>query len=155
MQVAPGAGAVVLHEDKRYYADAEEVYGEHVETLVEDEDAQALEDALVTRLRTRPCGVWDVAFRIVRDDGVFTDLYYAMDPLEDDAALRTRLRSNLCRCEDAARYVRVAAHRSVTYVRARRSPFAHTQAQGVVLRDGVPRVMRYINSEAHEEASVG
>lgn len=48
-----GAGAVVLHEDKRYYADAEEVYGEHVETLVEDEDAQALEDALVRSISAK------------------------------------------------------------------------------------------------------
>ena len=30
--------AVVLHEDKNYYPDAEEVFGRDVQTLVEDED---------------------------------------------------------------------------------------------------------------------
>ena len=38
-----GAGAVVLHEDKKYYPTAEEVYGKETETLVMDEDAQPLE----------------------------------------------------------------------------------------------------------------
>jgi U5 small nuclear ribonucleoprotein component len=38
---------IVLHEDKKYYPSAEEVYGAGVETLVEDEDAQPLEEALV------------------------------------------------------------------------------------------------------------
>eukprot|EP00955_Chlamydomonas_euryale_P031973 335153-Chlamydomonas_euryale.AAC.1 len=34
---------VVLHEDKKYYPSADEVYGESVEALVMDEDAQPLE----------------------------------------------------------------------------------------------------------------
>ena len=38
-----GAGAVVLHEDKKYYPTAQEVYGKETETLVMDEDAQPLE----------------------------------------------------------------------------------------------------------------
>jgi U5 small nuclear ribonucleoprotein component len=33
---------VVLHEDKKYYPTAEEVYGPEVETLVQEEDAQPL-----------------------------------------------------------------------------------------------------------------
>lgn len=37
------ANAVVLHEDKKYYPTAEEVYGEETETLVMEEDAQPLE----------------------------------------------------------------------------------------------------------------
>jgi len=46
---AGGAGGmqVVLHEDKKYYPAAEEVYGEGTEALFEDEDAQALEEPLV------------------------------------------------------------------------------------------------------------
>ena len=32
--------AVVLHEDKRYYQTALEVYGPEVETIVQEEDAQ-------------------------------------------------------------------------------------------------------------------
>ena len=34
---------VVLHEDKKYYPSAEEVYGKDTETLVMEEDAQPLE----------------------------------------------------------------------------------------------------------------
>ena len=34
--------AVVLHEDKKYYPTAEEVYGPEVETIVHEEDTQAL-----------------------------------------------------------------------------------------------------------------
>lgn len=32
--------AIVLHEDKRYYQTALEVYGADVETIVQEEDAQ-------------------------------------------------------------------------------------------------------------------
>lgn len=33
---------IVLHEDKKYYPTAEEVYGPDVETIVQEEDAQPL-----------------------------------------------------------------------------------------------------------------
>lgn len=39
--------AVVLHEDKRYYPTAVEVYGPDVETIVQEEDAQALDKPLI------------------------------------------------------------------------------------------------------------
>lgn len=39
--------AVVLHEDKRYYPTALEVYGPDVETIVQEEDAQALDKPLI------------------------------------------------------------------------------------------------------------
>ncbi|XP_058445549.1 116 kDa U5 small nuclear ribonucleoprotein component [Malaya genurostris] len=39
--------AVVLHEDKRYYPSALEVYGEEVETIVQEEDAQPLDKPLI------------------------------------------------------------------------------------------------------------
>ena len=47
---AAGEGAstaVVLHEDKKYYPTALEIYGEGVETLVEEEDAQPLTEPIV------------------------------------------------------------------------------------------------------------
>ncbi|KAG1674860.1 hypothetical protein FOA52_015250 [Chlamydomonas sp. UWO 241] len=44
---------VVLNEDKKYYPSADEVYGEGVETLVMDEDAQPLEVPIVAPLKTR------------------------------------------------------------------------------------------------------
>uniref|UniRef100_A0A7S1U9A6 Tr-type G domain-containing protein n=1 Tax=Phaeomonas parva TaxID=124430 RepID=A0A7S1U9A6_9STRA len=39
--------AIVLHEDKQYYPDASEVYGENVETVVLDEDAQPIEEPII------------------------------------------------------------------------------------------------------------
>ncbi|KAI6181693.1 Tr-type G domain-containing protein [Aphelenchoides besseyi] len=43
---APG-NQIVLHEDKKYYQSALEVYGEGVETIVQDEDAQPLTEPIV------------------------------------------------------------------------------------------------------------
>jgi len=42
MEVDGTSNAVVLHEDKQYYPTAQQVYGEDVETLVQEEDAQPL-----------------------------------------------------------------------------------------------------------------
>uniref|UniRef100_T1E7T8 Putative precatalytic spliceosome n=1 Tax=Anopheles aquasalis TaxID=42839 RepID=T1E7T8_ANOAQ len=39
--------AIVLHEDKRYYPTSLEVYGEEVETIVQEEDAQPLDKPLI------------------------------------------------------------------------------------------------------------
>lgn len=39
--------AIVLHEDKRYYPTALEVYGPDVETIVQEEDAQPLDKPLI------------------------------------------------------------------------------------------------------------
>ena len=39
--------SVVLHEDKKYYPSAEETFGTGTETLVMEEDAQALEVCLL------------------------------------------------------------------------------------------------------------
>ncbi|KAJ1615803.1 P-loop containing nucleoside triphosphate hydrolase protein, partial [Pavlovales sp. CCMP2436] len=44
---ADGAGRVVLHEDKRYYPTLGEVYGEEVETRVEEEDSQPITQPIV------------------------------------------------------------------------------------------------------------
>jgi U5 small nuclear ribonucleoprotein component len=38
---------IVLHEDKKYYPTASEVYGEEVETLVQEEDTQPLSEPIV------------------------------------------------------------------------------------------------------------
>ncbi|KAF4514202.1 UNVERIFIED_CONTAM: hypothetical protein B566_EDAN019400, partial [Ephemera danica] len=43
----PAPMAVVLHEDKRYYPLAQEVYGPDVETIVQEEDTQALDKPLI------------------------------------------------------------------------------------------------------------
>ncbi|KAG0348168.1 U5 small nuclear ribonucleoprotein component [Podila humilis] len=44
---------VVLHEDKKYYPTAEEVYGEGVEALVEEEDTQPLTEPIVQPIKTK------------------------------------------------------------------------------------------------------
>lgn len=44
--------AIVLHEDKKYYASAEEVYP-GVETLVQDEDTQPLTQPIIAPIKTR------------------------------------------------------------------------------------------------------
>ncbi len=55
--VAGGAGraaegAIVLHEDKRYYPDAEEVYPD-AETLVQDEDTQPLTEPIIAPIKNK------------------------------------------------------------------------------------------------------
>ncbi|KZS93540.1 Calreticulin-domain-containing protein [Sistotremastrum niveocremeum HHB9708] len=49
----PVHNAVVLHEDKKYYPTAEEVYGPDVETLVQEEDAQPLTEPIVAPVKVR------------------------------------------------------------------------------------------------------
>lgn len=44
---------IVLHEDKKYYSTALEVYGESVETLVQEEDTQPLTEPIVKPIKTR------------------------------------------------------------------------------------------------------
>ncbi|ORX88712.1 P-loop containing nucleoside triphosphate hydrolase protein [Basidiobolus meristosporus CBS 931.73] len=44
---------IVLHEDKSYYPSAEEVYGEDVETLVQEEDAQPLSEPIVKPIKVK------------------------------------------------------------------------------------------------------
>jgi len=43
--------AVVLHEDKKYYPTAMEVYGPEVETLVQEEDAQPLTEPIIAPVK--------------------------------------------------------------------------------------------------------
>ncbi|KAI0307615.1 P-loop containing nucleoside triphosphate hydrolase protein [Multifurca ochricompacta] len=49
----PAHNAVILHEDKQYYPSASEVYGEGVETLVQEEDAQPLTEPVVAPVKVR------------------------------------------------------------------------------------------------------
>ncbi|KAG9670861.1 1 U5 small nuclear ribonucleoprotein component, partial [Aureobasidium melanogenum] len=41
------SNAVVLHEDKQYYPTAQQVYGQDVETMVQEEDTQALSQPII------------------------------------------------------------------------------------------------------------
>ena len=51
--IEPTHNAVVLHEDKQYYPSASEVYGEGVETLVQEEDAQPLTEPIIAPVKVR------------------------------------------------------------------------------------------------------
>lgn len=47
------SNAVILHEDKQYYPTAQQVYGEDVETMVQEEDAQPLTEPIIAPTDTR------------------------------------------------------------------------------------------------------
>lgn len=49
----PRSTAVVLHENKQYYPSASAVYGEDVETLVQEEDAQPLTEPIIAPVKVR------------------------------------------------------------------------------------------------------
>jgi U5 small nuclear ribonucleoprotein component len=49
----PLPNAVILHEHKKYYPTAEEIYGPDVETLVQEEDAQPLSEPIVAPVKVR------------------------------------------------------------------------------------------------------
>ena len=60
------ATAIVLAEDKKYYPSAEEIYGEGTETLVMDEDGQALEDPIIAPIKLKRAGPLLSSVRIVQ-----------------------------------------------------------------------------------------
>jgi U5 small nuclear ribonucleoprotein component len=49
----PQPSAVILHEHKKYYPTAQEVYGADVETLVQEEDAQPLTEPIIAPVKVR------------------------------------------------------------------------------------------------------
>jgi U5 small nuclear ribonucleoprotein component len=49
----PVHNAVILHEDKQYYPSASDVYGQDVETLVQEEDAQPLTEPIIAPVKVR------------------------------------------------------------------------------------------------------
>ncbi|RAH70974.1 116 kDa U5 small nuclear ribonucleoprotein component [Aspergillus aculeatinus CBS 121060] len=54
MEVDEGpSNAVILHEDKQYYPSAQQVYGEDVETLVQEEDAQPLSEPIIAPVQQK------------------------------------------------------------------------------------------------------
>lgn len=49
--------AIILHEDKQYYPSANEVFGEDVETVVEERDQQSLSEPLIAPVQTKKISV--------------------------------------------------------------------------------------------------
>ncbi|KAL1919373.1 uncharacterized protein VTP21DRAFT_2066 [Calcarisporiella thermophila] len=60
MEIDDSAGnQIVLHEDKKYYPTAEEVYGPEVETLVQEEDTQPLTEPIVKPIKTKKIQIFE------------------------------------------------------------------------------------------------
>jgi U5 small nuclear ribonucleoprotein component len=63
--------AVVLHENKKYYPSAVETYGEDVETLVMEEDAQPLTQPIIEPVKTRRFAIEEEGLPETRFDREF------------------------------------------------------------------------------------
>ncbi|KXX75572.1 Pre-mRNA-splicing factor cwf10 [Madurella mycetomatis] len=69
------SNAVVLHEDKQYYPTAAQVYGEGVETLVQEEDAQPLTQPIIAPVEQKKFSIEEADLPPVFFDRSFlTDL---------------------------------------------------------------------------------
>eukprot|EP00126_Sphaerothecum_destruens_P015396 Sdes_comp9393_c0_seq1m854 len=53
VDVSKAQKTIVLHEDKKYYPSALEVYGEDVETLVQEEDTQPITEPIIAPIRVK------------------------------------------------------------------------------------------------------
>ena len=65
------SNAVILHEDKKYYPSAQEVYGEDVETMVEEEDAQPLTQPIIAPVEVKKFMLEEADLPPVRFDRPF------------------------------------------------------------------------------------
>jgi U5 small nuclear ribonucleoprotein component len=52
-KIVAESNQVVLHEDKKYYPSAEEIYGQEVEALVQEEDTQPLSEPIIAAVKTK------------------------------------------------------------------------------------------------------
>ncbi|KAK3362633.1 P-loop containing nucleoside triphosphate hydrolase protein [Lasiosphaeria hispida] len=69
------SNAVILHEDKQYYPTAAQVYGEDVETMVQEEDAQPLTQPIIAPVEQKKFSIEEVDLPPVLFDRSFmTDL---------------------------------------------------------------------------------
>lgn len=69
------SNAVVLHEDKQYYPSASQIYGPDVETLVQEEDTQTLQQPIVAPVERKKFTVEeDDLPQVYFDRGFLTDL---------------------------------------------------------------------------------
>ncbi|KAG9245729.1 116 kda u5 small nuclear ribonucleoprotein-like protein component [Calycina marina] len=69
------SNAVTLHEDKQYYPTAQQVYGEDVETMVQEEDAQPLSEPIIAPVEQKKFTIQEADLPAVHFDREFmTDL---------------------------------------------------------------------------------
>ncbi|EMR67913.1 putative 116 kda u5 small nuclear ribonucleoprotein component protein [Eutypa lata UCREL1] len=80
------SNAVVLHEDKQYYPTAQQVYGEDVETMVQEEDAQPLTQPIIAPVDTKKFSIEEADLPPVFFDRSFmTDLMNFPDQIRNIA----------------------------------------------------------------------
>ncbi|OTB05110.1 hypothetical protein M426DRAFT_143596 [Hypoxylon sp. CI-4A] len=80
------SNAVILHEDKQYYPTAQQVYGEDVETLVQEEDAQPLSQPIVAPVEVKKFSIEEADLPPVHFDRNFmTDLMNFPDQIRNIA----------------------------------------------------------------------
>ena len=70
----PPSNAVVLHEDKQYYPTAQQVYGQDVETLVQEEDAQPLTQPIIAPVQQK---------RFVVQEADLPEVYFSREFMTD------------------------------------------------------------------------
>lgn len=69
------SNAVILHEDKQYYPTAQQVYGEDVETMVQEEDAQPLTQPIIAPVEKKSFTIEEADLPPVHfDRGFLADL---------------------------------------------------------------------------------
>lgn len=79
-ELEPVHNAVILHEDKKYYPSASEVYGADVETLVQEEDAQLLTEPIIAPVKVRKWNVEEKDMPETRfDKGCVEYIYWESD----------------------------------------------------------------------------
>ncbi|XP_057292851.1 116 kDa U5 small nuclear ribonucleoprotein component-like [Hydractinia symbiolongicarpus] len=76
--------AVVLHEDKKYYPTAQEVYGPEVETIVQEEDAQPLTEPIIKPVNRK-------RFALVEQELPLTtyDMEFLADQMDNPELIRS------------------------------------------------------------------
>ena len=80
------SNAVVLHEDKQYYPTAAQVYGEGVETMVQEEDAQPLTQPIIAPIEQKKFSIEEADLPPVSFDRSFmTDLMNFPDQIRNVA----------------------------------------------------------------------
>ncbi|KZO91876.1 Calreticulin-domain-containing protein [Calocera viscosa TUFC12733] len=84
----PSARAVILHEDKKYYPSAEEVYGADVEAIVQEEDTQPLSEPIVAPIKVRRFAVEEKGLPETRyDKGFLLDMMNFPDMIRNVAVV--------------------------------------------------------------------
>lgn len=80
------SNAVILHEDKQYYPTAQQVYGEDVETMVQEEDAQPLTQPIIAPVEKKKFTIQEADLPpVIFDRSFMTDLMNFPDQIRNVA----------------------------------------------------------------------